>query len=189
MRTLLSDEEKVVSSSDGLVDLRIYQGFPLEDLTSADAADFVREAISFDLILCSWTLFHLCDPLGSLLQLRRFLDKDGVMLVNGAYLYFQSPSAPEKDGSVELLEDFCEKLSEYGLESSVRGRPIRWVQKDEMDAGDYEGGYLVSFLDDFEKCSAFLQGLCDCFWFFRDRCFMMFHFISFSRHFWQMPRL
>ncbi|CAK9048667.1 unnamed protein product [Durusdinium trenchii] len=125
-----------------LIDLLIYQGFPLEDITLADV-DFVKEGQLFDLILCSWTLFHLCDPLGTLLQLRQFLDREGVMLVNGAYLHFELPSPPQNPEPMDLFRRFCEELRSYGVETCVTGGPIRWLQGEGED-GDYVGGYEIS---------------------------------------------
>ncbi|CAE7211479.1 unnamed protein product, partial [Symbiodinium sp. CCMP2592] len=53
---LLAPPEKVVEEplADDLVDMKLFQGFPLENLKEVDAADFIREGIEFDLILCSW---------------------------------------------------------------------------------------------------------------------------------------
>jgi len=48
--------------------VRIYHAFPLEDLLLCDQADFIAEGRRFNLIVASWTMLHLADPLGTLTQ-------------------------------------------------------------------------------------------------------------------------
>lgn len=132
------------SSTEGLEEVKIYQGFPLEDLVSCEAADFVHEGRLFDVIYCSWTLFHLADPLGTLMQLRQILAPQGVLLVNGAYLHFEDPKHDLEDqNTMDLFGLFCQQLAEHGLQCSVEGGPVRWIATGEDD-GEYQGGYCIS---------------------------------------------
>eukprot|EP00435_Cladocopium_sp_Y103_P031413 s559_g7.t4 len=115
-----------------------------EDLVSCEAADFVHEGRLFDVIYCSWTLFHLADPLGTLMQLRQILAPQGVLLVNGAYLHFEDPKHDLEDqNTMDLFGLFCQQLAEHGLQCSVEGGPVRWIATGEDD-GEYQGGYCIS---------------------------------------------
>lgn len=131
------------SGSPGL-EVKIYQGFPPEDLVSCEAADFVRDGRRFDVIFCSWTLFHLADPLGTLMQLRQVLAPEGVLLVNGAYIHFEHPKHDLEDqNTMDLFGLFCQQLAEHGLQCSVDGGPVQWIATSEDD-GEYQGGYDIS---------------------------------------------
>lgn len=112
-----------------VVDMRIYQDFPLEGLATT-AADFVQQGMVFDLILCSWTLFHLCDPLGTVLQLRALLDPDGAILANGAYFYVED--TPYEAGSIAAMEHFFGMLSPE-VEFETIGSPMLWITEDPDD--------------------------------------------------------
>lgn len=115
-----------------------------QDLVSCEAADFVRDGRRFDVIFCSWTLFHLADPLGTLMQLRQVLAPEGVLLVNGAYIHFEHPKHDLEDqNTMDLFGLFCQQLAEHGLQCSVDGGPVQWIATSEDD-GEYQGGYDIS---------------------------------------------
>ena len=85
----------------------------LEDLAILDGADFIHEGCYFDLILCSWTLFHLCDPLGTLLQLRGLLEPDGVLLANGVWFHVETPAggpAGLETGSAGAMKQLLDRF-------------------------------------------------------------------------------
>merc|ERR1719164_101421 len=67
----------------GGVELDHVCGFPLEDVARCGATAF-GAARRFDLIVCSWTLIHLADPLGTLEALGALLAPGGVLLANEA---------------------------------------------------------------------------------------------------------
>eukprot|EP00439_Symbiodinium_sp_Y106_P075747 s2723_g15.t1 len=140
---LLAPPEKDPPADDP-VDLKLFQGFPLENLKEVDTADFIREGIEFDLILCSWTLFHLCDPLGTLEQLYRCLAPEGLLLANGAYMHFEAPG--NEEGSIPAFEAFCARLAPE-LQLCVEGEPVCYFAEDpddEWGAGEYRGGFALS---------------------------------------------
>lgn len=135
-----------LAEGEGGADIRIYQRFPLEHLATATAADFVEEGRPFDLILCSWTLFHLCDPLGALLQMRALLDRQGTLLVNGVYFHFEGASC--EGGGVDAMKLFLAQLGPE-VECDIQGEPVRWIPDDPSDksewaAGDFRGGFQIS---------------------------------------------
>eukprot|EP00933_Yihiella_yeosuensis_P046914 TRINITY_DN42535_c0_g1_i1.p1 TRINITY_DN42535_c0_g1~~TRINITY_DN42535_c0_g1_i1.p1 ORF type:complete len:307 (-),score=59.33 TRINITY_DN42535_c0_g1_i1:16-936(-) len=135
---------RVMSNDEQLVDLHVYQGFPLESLLEVMHADFVKENQLFDLILCSWTLFHLCDPLSTLLQLKAVLDPGGVMLANGAYFHVDCDGF--EAGSVDAMKTFFKRISP-DLKLCITGEPVRYVAEDPEDewgSGEYMGGYQIS---------------------------------------------
>merc|ERR1719263_1455878 len=67
----------------GGVELDHVCGFPLEDVARCGATAFGARR-RFDLIVCSWTLIHLADPLGTLEALCALLAPGGVLLANEA---------------------------------------------------------------------------------------------------------
>lgn len=73
-------------------DILLLQRFPIEDVLSCGAADFVQQGQTFDLIVCSWTLRHCADPLGTLEQLANLLRVGGVILANQLWLPFAGES-------------------------------------------------------------------------------------------------
>lgn len=67
--------------------LKIYQQFPLEDIATCCEADFVASQCKFDLVVASWTMLHLADPMGTLQQLYSFVAPGGILLVNFCYAH------------------------------------------------------------------------------------------------------
>jgi hypothetical protein len=57
-------------------DLKVYGNFECEHILKSKA-DFIQNSIKFDLIVASWTIFHLCDPFGCVIQLYELLSKNG----------------------------------------------------------------------------------------------------------------
>merc|ERR1712054_189692 len=88
--------------------LKIYQEFPLEDLKVCHEADFVGGRVLFDLIVGSWTMLHLADPLGTLVQLYSMLAPAGILLVNFCYAHIG-------DGEKERLKDLVRMLPAYEI--------------------------------------------------------------------------
>ncbi|CAE7339499.1 Slc24a1 [Symbiodinium natans] len=130
--------------ADEAVDMKMYQGFPLESLAEVREADFIRHGVAFDLILCSWTLFHLCDPLGTLEQLGGCLGPEGLLLANGAYLHIEA--AGHAAGSVGAFEAFCARLAP-ALQCCVEGEDVQFFEEepsDEQGLGDFQGGFEIS---------------------------------------------
>jgi len=126
------------------INARIYQGFPLEDIAVTGAADFIRERKQFDVILCSWTLFHLCDPLGTLLQLRCILDPDGILVANGAYFHFEGDGL--EAGTVAAIKQFSSAMPS-SLCCEIIGQDVKWVSEDPSDEwspGEFHGGHTIN---------------------------------------------
>ena len=73
-------------------DVVLLQRFPIEDVLNCDAASFVHVCERFDLIVCSWTLRHCADPLGTLEQYANLLRVGGVLLANQFWLPFEGES-------------------------------------------------------------------------------------------------
>eukprot|EP00927_Polykrikos_kofoidii_P043283 TRINITY_DN37339_c0_g1_i1.p1 TRINITY_DN37339_c0_g1~~TRINITY_DN37339_c0_g1_i1.p1 ORF type:complete len:309 (-),score=58.23 TRINITY_DN37339_c0_g1_i1:209-1135(-) len=124
------------------VDVRLYQQCLVEKLLVAEV-DFIREGQTFDLIVCSWTLLHLCDPLGTLLQLRQLLADGGILLANEFFFHVEGHGV--ESGSREAMDVALTRFLP-SLEYEVVGEPLRWVPKDPEDDsqwadGDYQGGY------------------------------------------------
>mmetsp|Transcript_42849 Transcript_42849/g.82013 ORF Transcript_42849/g.82013 Transcript_42849/m.82013 type:complete len:896 (+) Transcript_42849:82-2769(+) len=85
------------------IDLKIYEHVSIEDIEhSSNVLDFVESATRFDLIFCSWTALHVCDPFGLLVQLYDMLDVDGIVVTN---MFF----AVTPLGQVGVLEDLLER--------------------------------------------------------------------------------
>merc|ERR1711988_404359 len=74
-------------AGDANLPLKVYHQFPAEDIASCHEADFISEGRRFDLIVASWTMLHLADPLGTLVQLYGLLGHRGVLLVNFCYAH------------------------------------------------------------------------------------------------------
>eukprot|EP00927_Polykrikos_kofoidii_P039369 TRINITY_DN33775_c0_g1_i1.p1 TRINITY_DN33775_c0_g1~~TRINITY_DN33775_c0_g1_i1.p1 ORF type:complete len:905 (+),score=163.00 TRINITY_DN33775_c0_g1_i1:40-2715(+) len=104
------------------IDLKIYEHVCIEDLEqSSSVLDFVESATRFNVIFCSWTALHLCDPFGLLVQLYDLLDVDGIVVTN---MFF----AQAVFGQVGVLEDMfergydvCVDLPDLAEEAEYRG--------------------------------------------------------------------
>merc|ERR1719152_762364 len=79
----------------GGVELDHVCGFPLEDVARCGATAFGARR-RFDLIVCSWTLIHLADPLGTLEALCALLAPGGVLLANEACADVGPPAAARR---------------------------------------------------------------------------------------------
>lgn len=104
------------------IDLKIYEHVCIEDLEhSSSVLDFVESATRFDLIFCSWTALHLCDPFGLLVQLYDMLDVNGIVVVN---MFFAATNFGQGAVLVDLLNlgcDVCIDLPDLAEEAEHRG--------------------------------------------------------------------
>lgn len=126
--------------------VRIYYSVPLEDLAVLHGLDFIRNGELFDLILCSWTLLHLCDPLGTLLQLRSLLHPEGILLSNGLWFHVKPSGSEVEEGSMEAMQQLLARLPP-SLQHDFQGEDVRWVPVDPEDQwsdGEFQGGFKVS---------------------------------------------
>ena len=91
--------------------LRIWHQFPLEEIAECEV-DFVEER--FDIVVGSWTMLHLADPLGTLVQLYSLLAPQGLLLLNFCYAHIG-------DGDKQHLKTLvgAMKLSGYETYGSV----------------------------------------------------------------------
>ena len=102
------------------------RGFPLEDVARCGATAF-GAARRFDLIVCSWTLIHLADPLGTLEALGALLAPGGVLLANEACADVGSGGA--------TLAAFVGCCRAAGLDVAVEGAELTYD-----DAHGFEHG-------------------------------------------------
>lgn len=96
---------------------KIYHQFPLEDICACSGADFVGAQQQFDLIVASWTMLHLADPMGTLVQLYTFLAPQGILLANFCYAHIS-------DGDKANVERMFSSISNmydlwYGEEETI----------------------------------------------------------------------
>ena len=105
------DEEE----SDNTGAIKVYGDFELEKISEL-RPDFIREGVKFDLIVASWTMLHLVDSLGTLVQLWDLLDPNGGQFVGNQFcahvdvheLKFQDPA-----GRANFL-NFVERVRNMG---------------------------------------------------------------------------
>lgn len=99
--------------------LELLHRFPIERIHE------VVHSSKFDLIVCSWTMRHLCDPLGTLEALSQLLAPDGVLVANQIYApVIRSGGAP----NVELLVEAIRSGSndQYDVKCALEGEPLRY---------------------------------------------------------------
>eukprot|EP00729_Bicosta_minor_P015081 gene15081-26335_t len=126
--------------------------FPLEELHKCGPqVDFVRDNVKFDLIVCSWTLRHLCDPLGTLELLSEMLFPDGGVLL-GNQLF--APIAPLNDmSSFEAAvatgnehsggdDDGNGGKGWFKVEHDITGEQMRW--EDDAIVGGYDSNIRIT---------------------------------------------
>ena len=114
----------------GGVELDHVCGFPLEDVARCGATAFGARR-RFDLIVCSWTLIHLADPLGTLEALCALLAPGGVLLANEACADVGSGGA--------TLAAFVGCCRAAGLDVAVEGAELTYD-----DARGFEHGYCTA---------------------------------------------
>jgi len=119
-------------AADGEADVALLHAFPAE-LLHQSACDFVREGRAFDLVVASWTLRHLCEPLGTLEFLSERLAPGGVLLGNELF-------APVGDGGLEPFREAARDAAgpSYSVELDVQGEALRF------EGDDLAGGYEMA---------------------------------------------
>ena len=120
-------------------DVVLLQGFPIEDVLSCGAADFVQQGTRFDLIVCSWTLRHCADPLGTLEQLANLLHVGGVLLANQVWLdqVFESGQWDDEPALRRAIAALNGDATGVSLDLDVaRGATVDTADEDECAAGD-----------------------------------------------------
>merc|ERR1719263_798940 len=115
----------------GGVELDHVCGFPLEDVARCGATAFGARR-RFDLIVCSWTLIHLADPLGTLEALCALLAPGGVLLANEACA---DVGPPARGGAP--LEAFAGCCRAAGLELAVEGAELTYDDERGFERGYY----------------------------------------------------
>ena len=71
-----------------------------------------RRGRRFDVMFCSWTLFHLADPLGTLMQLRQLLAPEGAVSEAAGHLRWESLEGKAIEVRSEIVVN-CWKQEQY----------------------------------------------------------------------------
>lgn len=99
--------------------VKVYHQFPLEDIAACHESDFIAEGRKFDVIIASWTMLHLADPLGTLVQLYPLLVQGGVILGNFCYAHIgDGEKSRLKEAIAHMGEEyqfFYEAAADKGL--------------------------------------------------------------------------
>ena len=137
--------------------VRVLHRFPIESAWFCDGfvGDGACRPPRFDLIVCSWTLRHCADPLGTIEQLCNLLHVGGVLLANQVWLSFDSAGSSRWDdlaafrSAVDTLSDTADEAvaatrharSGVAIELSVEcDEPRREDGGGGSNSGDGDGG-------------------------------------------------
>ena len=118
--TLLSDADRDTGDDVLPANVRILHRFPIESVLSCGSFAGVNNGSpppKFDLIVCSWTLRHCADPLGTIEQLCNLLCLGGILLANQIWLPFEGNSGQWDD--LGAFREAINALSEPSCQSGV----------------------------------------------------------------------
>ena len=123
-------------------DSALLHRFPIEEIHQCHRHLQLAGRAAFDLIVCSWTMRHVCDPLGTLEALSELLAPGGTLLANQLYAPVLSANSAggtatstdsqSRSASVQRLRKTLESGNslDFAVDVSVQGEEPRYGEQE-----------------------------------------------------------